>query len=87
VTGLSRHLGVELPEDGDYYSLGGFIVEAFGEVPRPGAVLKRFGFEFIVREADERHVTKIEVIPGQDAIAATSQRNGGTRSSRPRPAA
>jgi CBS domain containing-hemolysin-like protein len=82
MAGLSRHLGAELPEGGDYYSLGGFIVEALGEVPRPGAVLNKLGFEFIVREADERHITQVEVIPGADVAPRTS-----SRPSRPRPAA
>jgi len=82
MAGLSRHLGVELPEGGDYYSLGGFIVEALGQVPRPGAILNKLGFEFIVREADERHITQVEVIPGADVAPRTS-----SRPTRPRPAA
>jgi putative hemolysin len=82
MAGLSRHLGAELPEGGDYYSLGGFIVEALGQVPRPGAVLTKLGFDFIVREADERHITQVEVIPGADVAPKTS-----SRPSRPRPAA
>jgi putative hemolysin len=82
MAGLSRHLGAELPEGGDYYSLGGFIVEALGQVPRPGAVLNKLGIEFIVREADERHITQVEVIPSADLAPRTS-----SRPSRPRPAA
>jgi CBS domain containing-hemolysin-like protein len=82
MAGLSRQLGVELPEGGDYYSLGGFIVEALGQVPRPGAILNKLGFEFIVREADERHITQVEVIPGSDVAPRAS-----SRPSRPRPAA
>jgi CBS domain containing-hemolysin-like protein len=82
MAGLSRHLGVELPEGGDYYSLGGFIVEGLGQVPRPGAILNKLGFEFIVREADERHITQVEVIPGAEVAPRAS-----SRPSRPRPAA
>lgn len=82
MAGLSRHLGAELPEGGDYYSLGGFIVEALGQVPRPGAVLTKLGFEFIVREADERHITQVEVIPSSEVTQKSS-----SRPSRPRPAA
>lgn len=82
MAGLSRHLGAELPEGGDYYSLGGFIVEALGQVPRPGAILNKLGFEFIVREADERHITQVEVIPTPEVTTRTS-----SRPSRPRPAA
>ncbi len=85
---LSRHLGVDLPEDGDYYSLGGFIVEAMGKVPAPGAVLKRFGFEFIVREADERHIAQVEVKPCADGDSDRCPSvRASTRPTRPRPAA
>jgi CBS domain containing-hemolysin-like protein len=59
---LSNYLGVELPEDGDYNSLGGFIVERMGQVPEIGTVLSDFGLDFVVRDADERHVSKVEIV-------------------------
>lgn len=61
---LNRHAGFALPDDGDYTSLGGFIVEMMGRVPEPGAVLDRMGHRFLVKTADERHVTKVEIMPG-----------------------
>ena len=51
---LSRYLGVELPEDGDYNSLGGFIVERLGEVPTVGETISDFGLDFVVRDSDEQ---------------------------------
>ena len=63
ITELSRQAGIELPEDGEYHSLGGFIVEVMGRVPEPGAVLERLGHRFLIRTADERHVTKVEIVP------------------------
>jgi putative hemolysin len=60
---LSRYLGVALPEDGDYNSLGGFLVERMGQVPEVGARLREFGLEFVVRDADDRHVAKVEIVP------------------------
>lgn len=58
---LSRYLGTELPAEGDYHSLGGFLAAHHGRVPEVGATLSKFGLEFIVREADERRVTKVEI--------------------------
>ncbi len=58
---LSRYLGVDLPEDGDYHTLAGFIVAELGRVPEPGATLRAFGLDFTVREADERRVSKVEI--------------------------
>jgi CBS domain containing-hemolysin-like protein len=61
LTDLSRYLGTELPTDGDYHSLGGFLAAQHGRVPEIGATLSAFGLEFIVREADERRVSKVEI--------------------------
>ncbi len=58
---LGRYLGTELPPDGDYHSLGGFLAAHHGRVPEVGATLSKFALEFIVREADDRRVTKVEI--------------------------
>jgi CBS domain containing-hemolysin-like protein len=58
---LARYLGTELPADGDYHSLGGFLASHHGRVPEVGATLSIFGLEFIVREADDRRVAKVEI--------------------------
>jgi CBS domain containing-hemolysin-like protein len=58
---LSRYLGAELPLDGDYHSLGGFIVAQLGRVPEVGAQLTAFRLAFEVREADDRRVSKVEI--------------------------
>ncbi len=63
VLDLSRVLDVDLEtEEGNFDSVGGMIVEMAGEVPSVGASVSFRGFEFIVREADERHVTSVEVL-------------------------
>lgn len=75
IADLSRYLGTDLPENGDYKSLGGFIVDQLGRVPRVGAKLTVLGFEFVVREADERHVSKVEIVrppPSPESIAPRS---------------
>jgi CBS domain containing-hemolysin-like protein len=59
---LSRYLGVELPEDGGYSSLGGFLIERVGQVPPVGHVLSEQGLDFVVRDADERRVVKVEIV-------------------------
>ncbi len=64
---LERYLGTDLPEDGDYHSLGGFVVERLGRVPRPGARFVAEGHEFLVRDADARHVSKVEIAPARSS--------------------
>ena len=62
---MNRYLGTELPDDGDYVSLGGLVVEQAGRVPEVGAKLKAFGLELCVTKADERHVETVELITGK----------------------
>ena len=60
---LARELDVEFDTDaGDFDSVGGMIVETAGRVPSEGESVAFGGFTFIVREADERHVTRVEVL-------------------------
>lgn len=71
---LSRYLGVEF-EDGDYHSLGGFIIDRLGRVPGVGSMVSEFGLDFVVREADDRHVMKVEIIreaPSPDSLLPRS---------------
>ena len=61
IADLNRYLGVALPEDGEYASLGGFLVERLGQVPAIGASLSELDLEFVVRDADDRRVAKVEI--------------------------
>ncbi len=74
ITDLSRYLGADLPEDGDYHSLGGFVVSQLGRVPEVGTKLTAMGLEFVVREGDERRVTKVEITrkPATESLAPRS---------------
>jgi CBS domain containing-hemolysin-like protein len=77
ISDLSRYLGTELPEDKDYNSLGGFIIDQLGQVPSVGDKLSSLGFEFVVKEADERHVSKVEILrpaPKPDSLTPRSTR-------------
>jgi CBS domain containing-hemolysin-like protein len=82
VSDLSRYLGIELPADGDYNSLGGLLIELKGSVPQPGAVVEQAGLQFLIREADERLIKKVEIIRPLDAEPPNSL-PGGSISSRP----
>ncbi len=59
---LELHLGQKLPEDDDFESLGGLIVQRAGRVPEVGATVMLDGFKLIVREADETRVVKVEIL-------------------------
>ena len=59
---LGEAVGAELDElEGAYDSVGGMMTELAGRVPEVGESVRVAEFELIVREADERHVTRVEV--------------------------
>lgn len=67
---LNRQVGIEIPDVGEYNSLGGFIVELVGRVPESGTELEELGHKFLIRSADERRISKVEIVPNP-ALRAT----------------
>lgn len=67
---LSAYLGMDIEADGESDSLGGMLTEHLGQVPSVGTLVVRQRLRFIVREADERRVLKVEIIrPPRPSIA------------------
>ena len=63
ITDLEHALGKSLPADRDYESIGGLVVSRAGRVPTVGATVRIDGLRLIVREADEKRVVKVEIVP------------------------
>ena len=63
VADLNRKLGTQIPDDGDYVSVGGLLVDQLGYVPSTGSDHEAYGLRFLVREADERHICRVEIQP------------------------
>ena len=61
---LAEITGMSLPEEHtrSYESLGGMIVDLAGRVPKNGDSIEIGGHEIIVRAADERRVSRVEVV-------------------------
>jgi CBS domain containing-hemolysin-like protein len=78
IADLSRYLGAELPTDGDYHTLAGFVVAELGTVPAVGVRLTAFDLDFEVKEADERRVLKVEITrrspPAESILPRSSTR-------------
>lgn len=78
IADLSRYLGAELPTDGDYHTLAGFVVAELGTVPEVGVRLTAFELDFEVKEADERRVLKVEITrhspPAESVLPRSSSR-------------
>jgi len=52
--------------------LGGFIVEIMGRVPGSGAVLEEMRHRFLIQSSDERHISKVEIVPNPAAMRASA---------------
>ena len=48
-------------EEGGFDSLGGLVVELAGKVPEVGDRVRLDGFDFLVKDADERRVRRVEI--------------------------
>jgi putative hemolysin len=59
---LSAYLGTEIDPGGEFDSLGGMLTERLGQVPVVGTTVTAYGMRFIVREADEKRVVKVEIV-------------------------
>jgi putative hemolysin len=58
---VSELLGKDLPAGAEFESLGGLLVHRAGRVPQVGTELNVDGLRFVVREAEETHVVKVEI--------------------------
>jgi putative hemolysin len=73
IADVEHALGKSLPDDGEFESLGGLIVSRAGRVPEVGATVKVDGLKLIVREADEKRVVKVEIVPDRGARAIPAE--------------
>ena len=63
---MNEILGVAIPE-GDYQTLGGFILDQMGRIPLPREHLRFADGEFEILAADERHILSVRfrrLVPG-----------------------
>ncbi len=61
ITDLNRTLDLALPEEGDYQTVGGFVLATLGLIPIKGTTLTHEGLTFTVLEADPRRIKKLRL--------------------------
>ncbi len=61
VSEVNEALDLELPENGDFETLAGFVLAQFGRFPRRGESFERRGAQFTVVDATDRRVLKVRV--------------------------
>ncbi len=73
---LGEALGITFP-DGGYETLGGFLIARCGRMPRKGDRVSYHGHSFVVADADERKVSRIEI----ERVASSSSETSGPHAS------
>ena len=61
VSEVNEALELDLPEEADYETLGGFVLAELGHFPSRGERFRRDGHEFEVTESSDRRVLKVRV--------------------------
>jgi CBS domain containing-hemolysin-like protein len=60
---LRAHMGAELDSDGGgEESIGGMLTHHAGKIPAAGTAISKYGLQFIVRDSDDKHIGKVEIV-------------------------
>lgn len=58
---LNEKLALDLPEDGEFETVGGFLFYQMGKVPKKGEKLVHRDVEYTVIDADERRIRRVRI--------------------------
>ena len=58
---LGEALGTEIPDSGEYETLGGFLTNQYGSVPPVGKTIEWDGFSFAILDADARRINRVKI--------------------------
>ncbi|HVC45429.1 MAG TPA: hemolysin family protein [Candidatus Binataceae bacterium] len=74
VVDLNERFGLNLPEAAEYASIGGFVVERLGHIPKPGEQLKAGDMTISVARSDARAVREVVIHLDRPLRAADPRR-------------
>lgn len=74
---LNRLLGLNLPEDAGYDTLGGFVSTTLGRIPEKGEIFQASGAEFTVLDAEPQKVNRVRVDVVSQPLAEEASAPGG----------
>ena len=81
----SQH-GIVVPEDSAYETVGGFVLNALGFIPRGGEMFDSAGYRFTVMDVDGRRVSRVKITPLRPVIVAPQATSGEEKArSKPNP--
>jgi CBS domain containing-hemolysin-like protein len=60
---IEAQLGIEIPQDGDYDTIGGYVFHETGMIPNKGYIIRQPNFEIEVIRSNNRRVEKLRINP------------------------
>ena len=70
---LEEYFEIELPE-GEFESVGGFIIDILGKIPPKGETISFNGLEMVIKSADERKIDKVLITQRNLSIPAKEEK-------------
>lgn len=58
---INEKLDIELPEDGDYETIAGFVFATLGKIPTPGEEFTHNNVHFRIMDAETRRVNRVQI--------------------------
>ena len=58
---IEEQIGIEIAQDGDYDTIGGYVFHETGTIPAKGYILKKPTFELEVLRSNDRRVEKLRI--------------------------
>jgi len=58
---INRILGLDIPEDAGYETLGGFVSTSVGRIPDPGVSFERNGVRYTITDAEPQRVIRVRI--------------------------
>lgn len=60
---IEEQLGIEIPQEGDYDTIGGYVFHETGTIPKKGYIMRTPTFELEVVRSNDRRVEKLRIKP------------------------
>jgi CBS domain containing-hemolysin-like protein len=58
---IEEQVGIEIPQDGDYDTIGGYVFHETGMIPAKGYIIRKPNFELEIIRSNDRRVEKLRI--------------------------
>lgn len=73
---LNERLGLDVPEDDDFDTIGGFMLARLGHVPKKGEYVEAYNAKFTTLIATRTHIQRVKIELTNDGLSLNGKRNG-----------